>query len=120
MKVLIADDDRVVSHLLSARLRGRGWEASIAQDAMQTVMFAMRTIPDAIVLDINMPGGTGLDALVKLKMSTKTMLIPVIVASGTTDPEIAARVQALGAAAFVPKPIDIDALILIIEQAVKG
>ena len=110
MKLLIADDDRTLSLLLSTRLRGKGWTTDIAHDAMQVLMFAMRNAPDAILLDIAMPGGTGIDALKKLKLSARTLQIPVVVLSGSIDPQGEADVLALGAAAFVRKPPDIDAL----------
>jgi len=83
MKLLIADDDRALSLLLSTRLRAKGWTVDVAHDAMQALMFAMRSSPDAIMLDIAMPGGTGIDALKKLKMSAKTTQIPVVVLSGS-------------------------------------
>src|SRR4029453_12825784 len=70
MNLLIADDDRVLTHLLSVRLRALGWKVTIAFDAMQALMFAMRSHPDAILLDIDMPGGTGVEAIRKLKVST--------------------------------------------------
>lgn len=118
MKILIADDDRVVSHLLSARLQAEGWRVTVAQDAMQALMFALRLAPDAIVLDINMPGGTGLDALRKLKASSKTAAIPVIVVSGAADRALPENVATLGAVAFLPKPIDVDALIQLLRGSV--
>lgn len=120
MKILIADDDRVVSHLLSARLQAEGWRVTVAQDAMQALMFALRLAPDAIVLDINMPGGTGLDALRKLKASSKTAAIPVIVVSGAVDRALPENVATLGAVAFLPKPIDVDALIQLLRGSVPG
>ena len=59
LKILIADDDRVISGLVAAVVRQAGHTPLHAYDAMQTVMFAMRTpAPDLIILDINMPGGT--------------------------------------------------------------
>jgi DNA-binding response OmpR family regulator len=110
MKLLIADDDRTLCLLLAAEMRAKGWTVDIASDAMQTVMFAMRGQPDAIVLDIQMPGGTGVEALRKLKASTKTAAIPVVICSGSTEPTAEASVRALGAAQFIQKPVDVDAL----------
>jgi DNA-binding response OmpR family regulator len=110
MKLLIADDDRVLTHLLSVRLRAKGWTVTVAADAMQAIMFAMRGEPDAILLDINMPGGTGVQALQKLKASTRTSQIPVVVLSGSIDPADEPMVRALGAEGFVSKPADVDAL----------
>ncbi|HVS59110.1 MAG TPA: response regulator [Gemmatimonadaceae bacterium] len=60
---------------------------------------------DAIVLDINMPGGSGEDTLKKLKMSTRTLGIPVIILSGSIDPKGQERVRSEGAAAVLSKPL---------------
>lgn len=110
MKVLLADDDRVLTQLLSNRLRARGVEIVVAHDSMQALMSAMRSPVDAIVLDIQMPGGTGIEALRKLKASTKTSSIPVLVLSANGDAETLAQVKALGADGFLLKPIEPDAL----------
>ena len=110
MKVLVADDDKILLHLVSTRLRAAGWQVEVAVDAMQAVMMAMRGSPDVIVLDINMPGGKGTEALSKIKASTKTALIPVLVVSGSIDPQDEVRMRALGAAAYLAKPVDVDVL----------
>ena len=110
MKVLVADDDRILLHLVSARLKASGWEVETAVDAMQAFMMALRGKPDVIVLDINMPGGKGTEALAKIRASTKTMMIPVLVVSGSIDPEDEARMRKLGVAGYLAKPIDVDVL----------
>ena len=114
MKILVADDDPLIVQLLRTGLRAQGWNVLVAADAMQVGMFAMNQAPDAILLDINMPGGTGVAALKRLKMSVKTSQIPVVVLSGTTDPEIPDTVRAMGAEAFLPKPVDLDEVIRIL------
>lgn len=120
LKILIADDDRVMAQLVAAVVREGGHLPLFAYDAMQTVMFAMRTpAPDLIVLDINMPGGTGLDALRKLKNSAKTNHIPVVVLSGSIDQSLPSKVKELGAATFLTKPIDPEALSEAIRSAAK-
>jgi|ERR1700741_576731 len=104
--VLVVDDDRVLSHLISSLLREKGHKVTAAFDAIQAMMLAMRSpAPDAIILDINMPGGSGEDTLRKLKMSTKTSQIPVIVLSGSIDEEGRKRVRSLGADAALAKPL---------------
>jgi adenylate cyclase len=109
-RILIADDDPVMTRLLSGALTERGYEFVIAADAMQAVMFAVQKLPDAIILDINMPAGTGRVALKRLKASARTASIPVIVLSGSTDVTLPAAVRAEGAIAFFRKPVDLDAL----------
>jgi len=110
MKVLLADDDRVLTHLLSTRLRAKGAETVVAHDAMQALMSAMRSPPDVIVLDIQMPGGTGIEALRKLKQSVRTSTIPVVVLSGSVDADASQAVKALGAIEFLLKPVDPEVL----------
>ena len=109
-RVLIADDDRTLTHVLSARLQALGWTVDIALDAMQAVMFTRQHGPDIIVLDIAMPGGTGRQALHSLKASSKLRAIPVVVLSGSIDPDEEAKIVALGAVEFLRKPIDADLL----------
>lgn len=107
LKILIAEDDQVMAQLVAAVVRQAGHVPTHAYDAMQTMMFAMRIpAPALIILDINMPGGTGIDALLKLKRSAKTAHIPVVVVSGSIDPSLPAKAIEAGAVAFLPKPID--------------
>ena len=121
MKVLVADDDRVLSQLVCGILRDEGHSCIPAYDAMQTLMFAMRPpMPALIILDINMPGGTGLEALRKLKMSAKTTGIPVVVLSGSDDATMPDQVKGLGAEGYLPKPIDPDALVSAVRRALGG
>jgi DNA-binding response OmpR family regulator len=115
-RILIADDDPVMTKMLSSALTERRYEFVIAADAMQAVMFAVQKLPDAIILDINMPAGTGHVALKRLKASARTASIPVIVLSGSTDVTLPARVRAEGAIAIFRKPVDLDALFARIEE----
>jgi len=108
--VLIADDDRVLVHLLSSRLKARGFNINVAFDAMQAWMLTMRNPPAATILDVNMPGGTGFEVRRKLKASVKTNQIPVVVLSGSIDPQCAETVRDLGVDEFLPKPVDFDPL----------
>jgi CheY-like chemotaxis protein len=116
--VLVVDDDRVVSHLVSTLLREKGHKVVTAYDAVQGLMQAKRTPPvDAIVLDINMPGGSGEDTLKKLKMSTRTSDIPVIILSGSIDAQGQERVRSNGAAAVLSKPLVPEDLFLALAAA---
>jgi CheY-like chemotaxis protein len=110
MKVLIADDDKQLCQLLSTVLRGKGCEVVLAFDSMQVVMQAIRNSPDVIVLDIVMPGGTGIEALKNLKANSKTTAIPVLAISAKTDPRLAKQAKDLGAAEFMRKPLNTEEL----------
>ena len=110
MNILIADDDRLQTLMLSTRLKAKGFKVTVAYDAIQAWMAVIKTLPDVIVLDIQMPGGTGIAVLKQLKSSTRTCQIPVIVLSGSIDPQIVPAVKDLGADEFLPKPVDLDRL----------
>lgn len=105
-KILIADDDRILTHLVSSDLRSKGWAVEVANDSMQAFMFAVRSQPAAIVLDIHMPGGNGLDVLARLQRSSRTQQIPVVVVSGSWSHDEPGLVLELGASAFLEKPAD--------------
>jgi CheY-like chemotaxis protein len=115
-KILIADDDPVLIATVSGGLKSRGYTIVVARDAMQAVMFSVQQQPDVILLDINMPAGTGLGALTRLQASARTASIPVIVMSGSTDLTLPATVRAEGARGFFRKPVDFDALCAKIEE----
>jgi DNA-binding response OmpR family regulator len=109
-KILVADDSRFQVALLTKALQEKGFEVVSAQDALQAGMVALRTVPDAIVLDINMPGGSGIEVLKRLRRSTKTQRIPVVVVSGSGDSDIRQVALDLGVTDFLTKPVDLDQL----------
>ena len=108
--ILVADDDRVLAQLLSSRLSKANYTVVVSYDAMHAFMAALRLAPAAVILDINMPGGTGLEVLKRLKSSNKTSLIPVIVLSGSLDPADIQNVIDMGADEFLGKPPDFERL----------
>lgn len=119
--ILVADDDRVVLELLSLGLTARGFTVTVAADGMQVIMMARRAPPDAILLDVMMPGGTGFDVLKRLRSNAATARIPVVAMSASTDPALTQKVQELGAGAFLFKPMGLDevaaTLRRVLEQA---
>ena len=115
-RILIAEDDPVMASTLTGALKSRGYGVVLARDAMQAFMFAVQQQPNAILLDFNMPAGTGLGALTRLQASARTSSIPVLVVSGSTDLTLPATVRAEGAMGFFKKPVDLDALCARLEE----
>lgn len=110
MKVLIADDDLALSHILATRLKAIGFKPITTQDAVQAWLAIFRNIPAVVILDLHMPAGTGRAVLKSLKMSIKTRHIPVIAISALDDNDVAKELKALGADIFMPKPLDLPKL----------
>jgi DNA-binding response OmpR family regulator len=110
MTVLIADDDRGLVLLLSRHLLRRGFEVVGAYDAMQASNTVIRQSIDAVILDIQMPAGTGHEVLKRMRSNPKSSLIPVIVLTGSIEPGEEQKVKAMGADAFLKKPVNLAQL----------
>jgi DNA-binding response OmpR family regulator len=118
-KILIADDSRFQLTLLDRELKAKGFELMAAEDGLQASRLALRAQPDAIVLDLQMPGGSGLEVLKRLKRSAKTKSIPVIMLTANQEPETRERAISLGASEFLQKPVNLDELARKLSDLVK-
>jgi two-component system, cell cycle response regulator len=116
-KILIADDSPFRRQLLASILSASDLEPVFAGDALQAWMAALRSSPQLILLDINMPAGTGLEVLKRLKMSIKTQHIPVIVVSSEEDPATESMAKSLGAMLFLHKPVEQEQLCAAVNLA---
>ncbi len=120
MTILIADDDRLLTHLLGAHLKKRGYQVVVAYDAMQAIMAALRNPPDAIVLDIQMPAGSGLQTMRQLRSSFKTSHVPVIIVSAHLEPDTVANLRQMDIQHFLPKPPDLEKLDAILDSVLAA
>ena len=116
-KILIAADSRFQRQLLASFFSPSEFEPVFAVDALQAWMAALRSAPQLILLDINMPGGTGIEVLKRLRMSTKTQHIPVIVVSSEESPATESMVRSLGAVDFLHKPVEQEQLCAAVNLA---
>jgi adenylate cyclase len=117
--ILIVDDNADTRLVLSARLKANHYHTVFAADALQTMSVALKERPDAILLDLGLPGGNGLMVLERLKANTSLGSIPVIIVTAE-DPQVAeARAIEGGAVAFLQKPVDQDKLMAAVQQAVE-
>jgi two-component system KDP operon response regulator KdpE len=109
-KVLLIDDDPVLSRLFSVRLRGAGYDVAVACDGVQSISAVRRERPDVILLDIGLPGGDGYTVLKRLKAIVHVSAVPIIVVSGRAAETEAERMFAAGADDYFQKPVDLERL----------
>jgi CheY-like chemotaxis protein len=100
--VVVIEDDRPSLDLFSAYLSGASLAVTTARDGASGLAAVRRTLPDAVLLDIRLPGIDGWAVLKELKAEPDTRRIPVIVVSIVDE---RARGVAMGAAAYLVKPI---------------
>ena len=115
-KILIVEDDRRIAMALALRLQNAGHEVIQAFDAMSGVETAIQHQPDLILMDINLPGGSGLIAAQRIR-SVVSKLMPIIFLTASQQPELRQKALALGAAGFLQKPYDPRELLSTIQNA---
>ncbi len=116
--ILIIDDHADTRLLVSARLKKHQYNTVFAADAMQAIAVARETLPDAILLDLSLPGGNGFIVLTRLKANTALSGIPVIILTADESPESELKGLEAGAEAFLHKPVQEETLIAAVEGAV--
>ncbi len=116
-RILLVDDDKDIVQMLTGVLRKAGYEVVAALDALQGVTRAQRDQPDAILLDLVMPAGGGFSVLERLKASSRTSTIPIIVLTGSVEPGVEAKARDLGAQGFFHKPYDVMAVMACLRSA---
>lgn len=118
-KILVIDDDKTFTAMVSSLLRAAGYVAIVAFDAMQGFMLAQREHPDLIVLDLSMPAGGGMQVLDRLRQAHRTQNVPVVIVTGTGSATLEAEVKAKGVTAILIKPVDTKALIEVVNRLVE-
>ena len=119
-RILLVEDDRRIVRALRIRLLAAGYETIVAHDGQAGIGAATQDQPDAIVLDIRMPGMDGLTALAKLREQETTQHIPVVIYSATISETAKNRAFDLGARYFLNKPCDTNTLVQAIRSAIAG
>ena len=106
MKVLIIDDSPDALRLAQHHLVPEGLEVRCADSGKAGLEMATREGPDLILLDVDMPGLSGLDVCRVLKDDAKLCMVPVIFLSGSGGPDDKIAGLDLGAVDYVTKPFD--------------
>ena len=102
--VLIADDDPAVTKSLSIRLEALGLTTIRSPDAMHALHGAHRFSPDLIIVDMDMPSGSGLAICEMLSADPQRAGTPAIIYTGSTDEQMIARCRQLGAHYVLKSP----------------
>ncbi len=112
-RVLVVDDEREFLDVMVDYLRGKGYEAERALSGEEALRRLPEFRPHVVLLDIMMPGLSGVEALKRIKALPHETC--VVMVSGIEDAEAARRTLALGAADYVTKPVDFAYLDTVLE-----
>lgn len=106
LRILIVEDDALNLELLQAVLEGAGFDVLGAPDAPAGLDAARRLLPDAIVMDLQLPGMDGLEAARALQADPATAGIPLLAVTAHVKRDDEERCIAAGFARHVAKPVD--------------
>src|SRR5580693_6244422 len=116
-KILVADDDRTIRRNLVRFLESEGYEALEVVDGAEALSCIRSQRPDAVLLDLKMPGRDGLEVLGELGPALAELPVIVVTAYGGS----AAAIEAMrrGAYDYLSKPFDLDEVQLTLKRALK-
>ena len=113
-KILVVDDDRLVLAMVTHGLSQAGYEVIDADNGDDAILLARQHRPDMALLDIRMEGKTGFDVAEYLREVGHT---PFVFLSAFSDEKTVAQVKALGALAYLVKPLEVGQIIPTIDAA---
>jgi response regulator NasT len=113
-KILVVDDDRLVLATVTHGLVQAGYEVIDADNGDDAILLAREHKPDLALLDIRMEGKSGFDVAAYLREHSQT---PFMFLSAFSDDQTVEQVKALGAVAYLVKPLDIGQIVPTVEAA---
>jgi len=105
-RILVVDDEEEVLNTLSKFLTLKGYDVYTAKDGLKAIEKVKEVRPHVVLLDIIMPGMSGIDTLKEIKKIDPR--VGVIMATAVTDEELAKRTIQLGAYDYITKPFDLN------------
>ena len=108
VKLLVADDETKIAKILETFFTERGYQVLLANDGTSALDLIQRERPHLILLDLRMPGPSGLEVLKEAKRLDET--IKVIIITALDDQELMSQARELGASDYVIKPFSLDYL----------
>ena len=118
--LLVAEDDVDLASLVAIAFEQAGYRVVVAHDGLAARDLALRSLPDAVVLDVMMPGMDGFEVLAVLKNRAATAPIPVVLVTARADDADVWEGWRSGAAYYVTKPFDLDALVRFVGTLVPA
>lgn len=113
--VLVVDDEEQFLKVFSQRLQGRGMKVDTANTGEEALERAKKKDFDAIILDMAMPGMSGIETLKRIKNENPDLQIIMLTGQGTVEKSVEA--MKLGAVDFLEKPADLDKILEKIGEA---
>jgi CheY-like chemotaxis protein len=114
--ILVCDNEEILRGLIAATLDGLGHELVEARDGHEALEVVKARPPDLVLLDMMMPGKSGLDVLRELRAAPELGDVPVVMLTARSQAEDRAAAASAGATRFLAKPFRPADLITLVEE----
>jgi DNA-binding NtrC family response regulator len=114
-KLLIVDDEHLIRWSLEQNLKKQGYEVVTAGNGEDALRLFREEQPDLVLLDIQLPGMSGIDVLEKIKEHDEDVVVIMVTANSGLD--TAVNAMRLGAYDYISKPFNLDELSIIVKKA---
>ena len=115
--IAVVDDEACVSKALQRLLRLEGHRVETFASGLLFLDWLQRETPDCVILDLHLPQMDGFEVQARLAQKQE-LRVPVIVITGRDSPQVRQRALAAGATAYLPKPVEDEALLEAIAVAI--
>ncbi|GBD96516.1 MAG TPA: sigma-54-dependent Fis family transcriptional regulator [Nitrospirae bacterium] len=116
-KILVIDDEEFITRALRQHLEKEDREVLTAGTGEEGLEIFKTDVPDIVILDLNMPGISGIDTLKSIRKLSSDVVVIIITAHG--DIETAVSAIKLGAYDFIEKPFELDRISVLIKKAME-
>jgi two-component system response regulator HydG len=117
VRILVVDDEASARNGLGKLLEQEGYQVDLAADGAEALESVVEHAPALIISDLKMPNMDGMELLAELR--TRGLAIPTVVATAFGDLSTAVAAMRAGAEDYLTKPIDFDALLLVVERTLQ-
>ncbi len=124
--ILVVDDDPGFQEIIASKLKRSGFLIAEAHDGLEAIDKAVNLHPDLILMDINMPGENGTEAVLDLVKNPETKDVKIAFLTSQADPWPAAKggaeglAKELGARQFINKSEDLDEIASKVKEILKN
>src|SRR5512140_2745408 len=117
IKILVVDDEHLIRWSLEQNLKKQGYEVVTAGNGEDALRIVREEQPDLILLDIQLPGMSGLEVLEKVKEFDEDIIVIMVTAHGGL--ETAVNAMRLGAYDYLNKPFNLDEMAIVIRKSLE-
>jgi CheY-like chemotaxis protein len=114
-KILIVEDEAQLRSMIALILRYMSYRSLEAQDGYAAIQISLAEHPDLVLLDLGLPGMSGMDTAKKIKGNPQTRHIPIIALTGWEPRHFGAKARQAGVVAYLQKPVSLATIVEQIE-----